>query len=45
MRLPPSAAAFLSIGLNAVVGHAIISLVIEVYALPSFLRDPECQYL
>jgi hypothetical protein len=45
MPLPPGAAALLSIGLNVVVGHAIISLVIEVYAQPSFLRDPECQYL
>jgi hypothetical protein len=43
--LPPSAAALISIGLNAIVEHAIISLVIEVYAQPSFLRDPECQYL
>jgi hypothetical protein len=44
MSLPHSAA-FLGVGLNAVAGYAIISLVIEVYAQPSSLRDPECQYL
>jgi hypothetical protein len=45
MPLPPGTAALLSIGITAVVGHAIIFLVIEVYAQPSFLRDPEYQYL
>jgi hypothetical protein len=44
MSLPHSAAALLGVGLNEVVGHAIISLVIGVYAQPSFLRDPECQH-
>jgi hypothetical protein len=41
----PHGVAFPGIGLNAVVWHAIISLVIEVYAQPSFPRDPEYQYL
>jgi len=41
----PHGVAFTGVGLNAVVGHAIISLVIEIYAQPSFPRDPECQYL
>jgi hypothetical protein len=45
MPLPRSGAALLGVGLITVVGHAIISLVIGVYAQPSFLRDLECQYL
>jgi hypothetical protein len=45
MTLPHSDAALLGVGLNTVVWHALISLVIGVYAQPSFLRDPECRYL